>query len=98
MDSLNDTSHEYGYPLHDLSVSLEFQQCMNKMFAALNDVNRGDNLKHAIGVKLDRYGDALRELRRAEDNMKYFRQIVEAKIKNTEKEQLDREREKVVDY
>ena len=90
--------NEIGMPLHEMSVSLEFQQCMNRMFAALNDVNRADTFKYAIGVKLDRYADALRELRRAEDNMKYFRQIVEAKIQNTEKEQLDREREKVVDY
>lgn len=98
MSSLNDKSHEYGYPLHDLSVSLELQQCMNRMFAALNDVNSGDRLEYAIGIKIDRYGDALREIRRAEDNIKYFRQIVEAKIKNTEQLQLDREREKVVDY
>ena len=88
---------KYDYPMHDFSVSLEFQQCMNRMFVALNDVNMGDKHEYAIGMKLDRYGDALRELRRAEDNMKVFRQIVEAKIKNTEKEQLDREREKVVD-
>ena len=89
---------EIGMPLHEMSVSLEFQQCMNRMFAALNDVNRGDRLEYAIGMKIDRYGDALREIRRAEDNVKYFRQIIEAKIKNTEQLQLDREREKVVDY
>jgi len=89
--------NEYGYPLHDLSVSLEMQRCINRLFAALNDVNSGDRLEYAVALKLDRYGDALREIRRAEDNVKYFRQIVEAKIKNTEQLQLDREREKVVD-
>ena len=90
--------NEIGLPLHEMSVSLEMQQCMNKMFAALNDVNSADRLEYAIGMKIDRYGDALREIRRAEDNVKYFRQIIEAKIKNTEQLQLDREREKVVDY